>query len=103
MFHGKIDELPRHVECMEAILKSGASALLAYSVHYGMAKFYNYACVPDGFWGYMSGMISTGSPVCQAGVQVLTNTQVSYSSMVMMGITRVVIDIVAPGPSIGAK
>ena len=84
---------------MEAILKSAASALLAYTTHYGMAKFYNYVCVPDGIWGYLGGMISTGSPVCQAGVQVLTNTQVSYSSMVMMGITRVIIDIVAPGSS----
>lgn len=84
---------------MEAILKSAASALLAYSAHYSMAKFYNMACVPDGFWGYLSGMISTGSPVCQAGVQVLTHTQVSYSSMIMMGITRVLIDVVAPGSS----
>jgi len=42
-------------------------------------------------------MISTGSPVCQAGIQVLSNTQVSYSSMIMMGITRVIIDVVAPG------
>ena len=91
--------LPPHLESMEAILKTAASALLAYTTHYGMAKFYNYACVPDGFWGYINGMISTGSPVCQAGVQVLTHTQVSYSSMVMMGITRVLIDVVAPGSS----
>jgi hypothetical protein len=84
---------------MEAILKSAASALLAYSAHYGMAKFYNMACVPDGIWGYLSGMISTGSPVCQAGVQIISHTQVSYSSMIMMGITRVLIDLVAPGSS----
>lgn len=84
---------------METILKSAGSALLAYTTHYGMAKFYNYACVPDGFWGYLSGMVSTGSPICQAGVQVLTHTQVSYSSMVMMGITRIIIDVVAPGTS----
>ena len=84
---------------MEVILKNVAAALLAYSMHYGATKFYNMACVPDGFWGYLSGMISTGSPVCQAGVQVLTHTQVSYSSMIMMGITRVLIDVVAPGSS----
>jgi hypothetical protein len=84
---------------MEAILKTAASALIAYTTHYGMAKFYNFACVPDGFWGYLNGMISTGSPVCQAGVQVLSHTQVSYSSMIMMGITRVAIDLIAPGSS----
>lgn len=84
---------------MEAILKSGFSAILAYSAHYAATKFYNYACVPDGFVGYLSGLITTGSPVCQAGVQIISNTQVSYSSMIMMGITRVLIDVVAPGSS----
>jgi len=84
---------------MEAILKNAAAALMAYTAHYGMAKFYNFACVPDGFWGYLNGMVSTGSPVCQAGIQILTNTQVSYSSIIMIGITRVLIDIVAPGTS----
>ena len=84
---------------MEAILKTAASALFAYTAHYGMAKFYNFACVRDGLWGYLNGMISTGSPVCQAGIQVLTHTQVSYSSMIMMGITRVAIDLIAPGSS----
>ena len=84
---------------MEAILKTAASALVAYTTHYGIAKFYNFVCVPDGFWGYLNGMISTGSPVCQAGVEVLSHTQVSYSSMIMMGITRIIIDVVAPGSS----
>jgi len=81
---------------METIVKSGMSALLAYTSHYGMTKFYNYVCVPDGIWGYFYGMVSTGSPVCQAGIQILSNTQVSYSSMITMGIMRVIVDIVAP-------
>jgi len=82
---------------MEAILKSAASALLAYTAHYSVAKLYNYACVPDGIMGYLNGMISTGSPVCQAGIQIISNTQVSYSSIIMMGITRIIVDVVAPG------
>uniref|UniRef100_A0A6C0ANQ7 Uncharacterized protein n=1 Tax=viral metagenome TaxID=1070528 RepID=A0A6C0ANQ7_9ZZZZ len=82
---------------MEVILKNVAAALLAYSAHYSATKFYNYACVPDGFMGYLSGLITTGSPVCQAGVQIISNTQVSYSSMIMIGITRVLVDMVAPG------
>ena len=48
-------------------------------------------------WGYVQGLVTTGSPLCQAGVQVISNTQVSYSSMIMMGITRIVVDLVAPG------
>ena len=82
---------------MEAILKSVASALVAYSTHYATTKMYNYACVPDGLMGYLSGLITTGSPVCQVGVQVISNTQVSYSSMVLMGISRFFVDMVAPG------
>jgi hypothetical protein len=38
-----------------------------------------------------------GSPVCQAGVQIITHTQVSYSSILMMGITRTLVDMVLPG------
>ena len=82
---------------MEAIAKSLASALIAYSAHYGATKFYNYACAPDGLWGYLQGLITTGSPICQAGIHVISNTQVSYSSMVLMGATRILVDLVAPG------
>jgi hypothetical protein len=34
--------------------------------------------------------------VCQLGVQVISSTQVSYSSIIMMGISRILLDIVAP-------
>jgi len=80
---------------MEVILKNLATALLAYSAHYGATKFYNFACVPDGFVGYLSGLITTGSPVCQTGIQVILNTQVSYSSMLLMATTRIIVDMVA--------
>ena len=81
---------------MEVILKNVAAALLAYSAHYGAAKFYNYACVPDGFTGYLSGLLTTGSPICQATTQLITNTQLSYSSLLMMGVTRIMVDFVVP-------
>jgi hypothetical protein len=82
---------------MESITKSALSALIAYSTHYGVTKIYNKICIPDGIWGYIHGLITAGSPVCQAGVTIITNTQVTYSSMILMGITRVVVDMVAPG------
>lgn len=79
-----------------AIGKALGSALISYSTHYGMTKLYNAACVPDGVWGFLQGMVTSGSPVCQLGVQVISSTQVSYSSIIMMGISRILLDIVAP-------
>lgn len=92
----KFDYLLYFFMRMEAVLKNVAAALLAYSAHYGAVKVYDYVCVPDGIMGYISGLVSMGSPVCQAGVQIISNTQVSYSSMVLMSITRVIVDVVAP-------
>ena len=82
---------------METILKNGVSAIIAYSAHYGGTKLYNHFCVPDGIMGYLQGMVSAGSPICQAGISVISNTQVTYSSMILMGLTRVLVDLVAPG------
>jgi len=82
---------------MEAIIKSVASVILAYTGHYGATKLYNYACVPDGIVGFMTGLFTVGSPVCQAGIQVISNTQVSYSSMILMGASRLLVDMVVPG------
>ncbi len=79
-----------------AIGKALGSALISYSTHYGMTKLYNAACVPDGLWGFLQGMVTSGSPVCQLGVQVISSTQVSYSSIIMMGISRILLDVVAP-------
>jgi hypothetical protein len=84
---------------MEAILKTVGSAVLAYSTHYGMTKLYSNMCVPDGIWGYLGGMVSTGSPVCQAGVHIISNTQISYSSIIMMGASRILVDLIVPGSS----
>jgi hypothetical protein len=80
-----------------AIGKAIGSALISYSTHYGVAKLYNTACIPDGIWGFLQGMVTSGSPVCQVGVQLMSATQVSYSSVVMMGISRIILDVVAPG------
>ena len=82
---------------MEAVLKNSATLLLAYTTHYVVAKAYNYVCVPDGVIGFLTGLVSAGSPVCQAGVQIMTNTQISYSSMILMGVSRLFVDAVSPG------
>ena len=63
---------------------------------------YDAVCVPDGMWGYVQGLVTMGSPMCQVGVHVIQSTQVSYSSMLMMGLTRVALDWMIPGLSSSA-
>lgn len=83
------------------IAKTFGSAVIAYTSHYAINKFYNYACVPDGFYGYLQGYITAGSPVCQASLQLISNTQMSYSNTVMMILSRGVMDVLAPGSTKG--
>jgi hypothetical protein len=85
---------------MDIILKNIAAGILAYSTHYAATKFYNYACVPDSIIGYISGIITTGSPVCQSVVQVISNTQVSYSSIILTSITGIVVELFDPSKSL---
>jgi hypothetical protein len=85
---------------MDIILKNIAAGMLAYSSHYAATKFYNYACVPDSFLGYISGIFTTGSPICQSVVQVISNTQVSYSSFVLTSITRIIVELFDPSKSL---
>lgn len=82
--------------CMKAIGKALGTILLTYSAHYCITKIYNYVCVPDGIQGFLYGLISTGSPICQMGIQAISSTQTSYSSMILMGVSRGLIDFVAP-------
>ena len=73
------------------------SALISYSAHYATIKVYSDVCVPDGFQGFIRGLVSAGSPVCQVGVQAISATQVSYSTVIMMGLSRIFLDAIAPG------
>jgi len=82
---------------LQDIIRGAVSALIAYSSHYGATKLYNHICVPDGLYGYFQGFVTTGSPICQIGVKIISNTQVSYSSAIIIGLTRFIVDVVAPG------
>lgn len=82
---------------MEVLLKGVATVVLTYSTHYGISKLYTNFCVPDGVWGFLQGMVTTGSPVCAAGLEAMKATQVSYSTMILMGITRMAVDLAIPG------
>lgn len=85
---------------MQAIGKGLATMLLLYSVHYSIAKMYNYFCVPDNVYGFFQGMVTTGSPMCMGAMEVLKTTQISYSTLIMMGTTRLFVDMVTPEKNI---
>ena len=84
---------------MDAIAKTVFAGILTYGAHYGSVKLYDHFCVPDGLWGFLQGFVTTGSPVCQVGVTLIKETQTSYSSFLLMGISRILIDAVIPGSS----
>ncbi|NBV77708.1 hypothetical protein EBR66_06110 [bacterium] len=81
---------------MDTFLKNVASALITYSVHYVSVKSYNSLCVPDGISGYFSGLVTMGSPICQIGMKLMKHTEVSYSTICIMGISRIIIDYITP-------
>ena len=83
--------------------KGIASALISYTTHYITTKAYSEFCVPTGFQGFLQGLISVGSPVCQVGVQAISATQISYSTVIMMGFSRIFIDSLFPGTSATEK
>lgn len=80
---------------MYAISRAVLSAVLTYVAHYGVTKLYSSFCVPDGVWGFFQGSIITGSPMCASALTVMTNTHSAYSTMVLAGLSRFVVDVVS--------
>jgi len=78
---------------MELLGKTVLSGVLAYSMHYGALKAYSHFCIPDGTLGFIRGFLTTGSPICQTMMSVVTQTQTSYSSFVLIGLSRACVDI----------
>lgn len=82
---------------MYAISRAVLSAVLTYVTHYSVTKVYSSFCVPDGVWGFFQGSIITGSPMCASALTVITNTHSAYSTMVLAGLSRFIVDIIADG------
>jgi len=78
---------------MESIVKSIVSLGMVYSAHYGSIKVYDNFCVPDGVWGYITGLLTAGSPVCNVALKVAENTGASYTTVLTVGLTRFLIDM----------
>lgn len=81
---------------MDEIVKTGLSLGLVYVTHYGSTKLYDAFCVPDGIAGFLQGMITAASPWCRLTLNIMSMTEESYSSLVLMGVSRVVIGALFP-------
>lgn len=80
-----------------ALAKGIVTAMITYTSHYVATKVYDNYCIPDGFWGYFAGIAATGSPLCQATLQIVTTSQSAFGSFILMGLSRMVVDMVVPG------
>lgn len=76
---------------MEEVAKTALSLGFVYMTHYGSAKLYDAFCVPDGITGFLQGMITTASPWCRLTLNIMSMTEENYSSLVLMGISRLLI------------
>jgi hypothetical protein len=88
---------------MYAVSRAFLSATLTYVAHYSVTKLYSTFCVPEGIWGFMQGSIITGSPVCASALTVMTNTHSAYSAMILSGLSRFIVDVVADTASYFSK
>ena len=79
--------------------KGISSAIISYTTHYAATKIYSETCIPTGIQGFLQGLVSVGSPVCQLALQTISITQVSYTSLVTMGLSRMFIDLIVPSPT----
>ena len=82
---------------MDQILKVVGSVMLTYATHYVAANMYANLCVPQGIWGFVQGMVTTGSPVCTATLNYVSSSQSSYSTILTVTASRLIMDMILPG------
>jgi hypothetical protein len=80
-------------EALSELTKTGLSVLLVYSTHYGTAKLYNTVCVPDGFFGYLFGFVTTASPCCKFMLEIMKVTENQYSTIILVVLSRLVLKV----------
>jgi hypothetical protein len=78
------------------LVKGLATIGIVYTTHYIAAKTYDAACVPDDAWGFLTGLITTGSPICTGILNVMNATNNAYSAAITLGITRFALDRFIP-------
>ena len=86
------------LEAMDELKKTGLSLALVYGVHYVATQIYGNVCVPAGFQGILSGIFTTASPWCHLILNTMQMTETSYGTMVVTGVTRLIVGTVM-GPA----
>jgi hypothetical protein len=77
---------------MHALARTFLAAFLAYSSHYMFTKTYAWMCIPDGINGFFTGMMYTGSPVCAGILNVMSHSHVTFTTVVVTSISRLLVD-----------
>jgi hypothetical protein len=77
---------------MHNITKTLLAAFLAYSSHYVFTKTYAWFCIPDGFSGFFTGMMYTGSPVCAGILNIISHSHVTFTTVLVTSMSRLLID-----------
>jgi len=74
------------------IVRTTVAALISYSAHYGVTRVYTYFCIPDGFYGYLQGIITTASPICATLLSVMSHSHITYSTLIVTSLARILVD-----------
>ena len=74
------------------IVRTTVAALISYSAHYGVTRVYTYICIPDGFYGYLQGIITTASPICATLLSVMSHSHITYSTLIVTSLARILVD-----------
>jgi hypothetical protein len=76
---------------MDELKKTGLSLALVYGVHYVATQMYSNVCVPSGWQGVLSGAFTLASPWCHLILNTMAMTETSYGTMVVTGVTRLLV------------
>ena len=84
---------------IHVVYKTLLAAMMAYASHYGTTKIYSEFCVPSGVMGFVQGIITAGSPMCSTVFSVMSNTHITYSTIILTSLSRLLIDVCVDSPS----
>jgi len=76
---------------MDELKKTSLSLALVYGVHFLSTQIYSNVCVAGGIHGFLSGIFTTASPWCHLILNTMQMTESSYGTMVVTGVTRLIV------------
>jgi hypothetical protein len=74
------------------ILRTAVAALISYSTHYSITRVYTYFCIPDGFNGFLQGLVTTASPICATLLSVMSHSHITYSTLIVTSLAKILVD-----------